>query len=755
MTSISKRLIFVFLLFCLLLFLCVAVSAQDGFDVERIQRATVFIMQTQSVGDNLVITCVGSGTIVSRDGLILTNAHNTVPNANCPGETIIIALNVRPGEPPIASYQADTVQSDPGLDLALLRISRQIDGQLVERSSLALPFVELGNSDAVELDETITVVGYPGIGDDPIVLERGTISGFAAEPSGGDRSWLKTSANIRATMSGGGAFNQNGELIGVPTTAPLSSDSPAATCANVQDSNDDGLINDDDICISIGGFINLLRPSSFARPLLRAAQLNLQVEVPSQGQTPTTLLPVADPPRFRYLGFAPSVNEAGMPTTIIRSLPAGSDSLYLFFDYENMTAETVYELRVNTNGIPNPNFSLSPVRWSGGQRGLWYVGSSGQPFPNGTYDFTLFINGIAEGNARLIVGESSDTSPQFGDIVFGLLDLDGNVTGTGFVLPTGTTANARFLYRNMTPGLPWAAIWYYEGAEVQRTPADTVWLEADGANGNKTISVQDQTGLPPGSYRLELYVEGRLSAVSDFTLAGGQDGNFARIFTNTRFTTAGSFQEAQSAAPINTFSAGITTIYALFDWQLIASGTLWRVDWSVDGELFYSQTQPWTGAQTGENFAMRLSSPGGLPDGSYQIDLFIGALPFDTAEARVGIGQLPIDQFADPEGIVMRGRVIDAVSREGIAGVSVLLVSEDFSVSEFTAAWVQSQLFATATTDRNGNFQIDRPLAREAPYSILFLADGYLPVTADGVEITDETHPDDAPIEYVVELTPE
>ena len=50
-------------------------------DIDRLQRATVYIMQSENVGTNLLVTCVSSGTIVSRDGLILTNAHSTYPVA--------------------------------------------------------------------------------------------------------------------------------------------------------------------------------------------------------------------------------------------------------------------------------------------------------------------------------------------------------------------------------------------------------------------------------------------------------------------------------------------------------------------------------------------------------------------------------------------------------------------------------------------------------------------------------------------------
>jgi hypothetical protein len=69
-----------------------AASAQTSppladFDLARIERATVLIMQTQTVDGVAQITCVSSGTLVTPDGLILTNAHGTLRNANCPGDS--------------------------------------------------------------------------------------------------------------------------------------------------------------------------------------------------------------------------------------------------------------------------------------------------------------------------------------------------------------------------------------------------------------------------------------------------------------------------------------------------------------------------------------------------------------------------------------------------------------------------------------------------------------------------------------------
>ena len=744
--AFSKRSIFSPILFLGAVFLIiwpVSLRAQEAdIDLERIRQATVFIMQVRNVGDDLFITCISSGTLVSRGGLILTNAHATLTSQSCPGDTLIVAFSTTPGAVPVPTYRAEVVQANAGIDIALLRIRRQLDGRLVDPASLAFPFVELADSSLIRLDQTITVVGYPDVGNNPIEVQVGTVSGFVSEPSLGERAWIKTSAQIPGTMSGGGAYDQQGRLIGIPTTAPIGGVSIGSTiCLAIQDTNRDGIINNIDDCVPVGGFINSLRPSNFARSLLRAASLDLTVDLPqlraSDGFS-------GSDPAFSRLFFAPSVNEAGMPTSVINSLPAGSNSLYLFFDYQNMTPETVYELRVTTDGIPNPTFSLAPVRWSGGARGLWYIGSSDQPWPNGVYDFTLFADGITAGTARLIIGTAGEPTPTLSDIVFGILDNRGTPLGNGFVLPTGNIASARFIFRNMQNGLPWVAIWYYNGIEITRTEAE--WT--DGPGGAKTINLEVESGLLPGTYRLELYVEGRLASTSDFVIAGAQQGVFPQVFQNANFVSAASVQEAIAAPPVTTFSNTITNLYAIFDWQQIAPGTLWTLRMLVDNNLFYQQTRPWGMAESGDNFVVRVLTAGTIPDGTYRMELLVNNVPLAVAQAQVGIGQLPLDQFARAEAVQVRGVIRDAETGQGIPGITFVLITEDFSVGDFE--WRQDQIYATATTDRDGQFQIDRPLQFNTPYSVLIAANGYLPIGADAFTVTTETS---NPLELTIYLT--
>ncbi|MEL6149826.1 MAG: serine protease, partial [Chloroflexota bacterium] len=582
----------------------------------RIKSATVFIYQVEDAEDNFFITCVGSGTLLSRDGLILTNAHNTVQSEVCSGDTLIIAMTISEDVPPFPVYRAEVIQADEGLDLALLQITRDIDGRQVNRADLALPFVEIGDSNLVNLDETIFVVGYTSLEDEPIQVVQGTVTSFTEEPTGA-KSWLKTSASIPGLMSGAGAYNRAGQLIAIPTTSPPSAGNLSGNCRQLQDTDGDRIISEDDICVPIGGFINAMRASNFARPLFRAASLGLEVNLEGDTAPPPT-----GGPQISRLFFASSVNSAGFPSTIVNSLPTGATSLYLFFDYANMTPDTVYELRVSTNNIPNPTYSLAPVRWSGGRDGIWYIGSSNQIWENGVYDFTLFINGIAENTASIVIGGAAPGGPTISDIVFGLSDLDGTPLGNGYVLPAGNIASARLIYRNMTTDLEVTERWFYEGAEIYRNTG--IWDSATfGADGARTISIQDGSGLLPGTYRLELYINARLSATADFTIAGVPQGAFPEVFPSAHFATADTPEEAAEAPAGSNFTTEIDSLYAVFNWQQIQRGTLWTARWEVDGDTFYERTFRWDAPLDGNNFVVELTRNRGLPDGTYNFSLFV------------------------------------------------------------------------------------------------------------------------------------
>ncbi|MCS6774092.1 MAG: serine protease [Anaerolineae bacterium] len=223
----------------------------------------------------------GSGTVLSPDGVILTNQHVTDytvlkqelgqdPNIKLLEGLLAVFFTVEPDEPPVPMYIAQVVGVNEALDLAVLRIVAEISGKEVNPRRLDLPFIALGDSDKVNIEDELRIYGYPGIGGSTITFTKGSVSGFDSEGNI-RRAWIKTDATIAGGNSGGAALNVDGELVGVPTQAAVTTARGAADCRRVQDTNGDGRVDERDTCIPIGGFINALRPVNLALPLLEEA----------------------------------------------------------------------------------------------------------------------------------------------------------------------------------------------------------------------------------------------------------------------------------------------------------------------------------------------------------------------------------------------------------------------------------------------------------------------------------------------------
>jgi S1-C subfamily serine protease len=259
-----------------------------AFDEGEIPVGAAVQIQVQGIVEGYVEEWSGSGTIISPDGLILTNAHVAVGDRFYKAEKLTIALTIAEDKPPVAAYLAEVVQADSNLDIAVLQIAFDLSGKRIDSSDLNLPYIQLGDSDALRLGDSVTILGYPGIGGTTITLTRGEVSGFTAEAGYGNRAFIKTSATIAGGNSGGLATDGNNKLIGIPTqvgAGDLSGD--IVDCRPLADTNRDGYVDQYDTCVPTGGFINALRPINLAIPLINAAV---------QGNEPyfTAALPEAD-----------------------------------------------------------------------------------------------------------------------------------------------------------------------------------------------------------------------------------------------------------------------------------------------------------------------------------------------------------------------------------------------------------------------------------------------------------------------------
>ena len=137
----------------------------------------------------------GSGVIISPDGYIVTNNH-VIQNAT----ELQVTLNNN------ETYVAEVIGSDPGTDIALLKIDAE-----------NLDYLPFGDSDNAKIGQWVLAVG------NPFNLTSTVTAGIISAKSrdlGMDRdvsSFIQTDAAINPGNSGGALVNTNGELIGINT----------------------------------------------------------------------------------------------------------------------------------------------------------------------------------------------------------------------------------------------------------------------------------------------------------------------------------------------------------------------------------------------------------------------------------------------------------------------------------------------------------------------------------------------------------
>lgn len=225
----------------------------------------------------------GSGTIISPDGLILTNHHvadvgvlaDELPdNARVLEGYLCVYVTSRADEPPSPAFIAEVQTASAKLDLAVLRITMTTSGEEIDWKRVRLPYCELGDSDELEVLDNLYIFGYPGIGGETITVTQGVVGGFTAEEGIGNRAWIKTSTGIAGGNSGGTGVNDYGELVGVPTQAGrggVGGKDEYVDCRPLADTNGDGWLDENDTCVPMGMFINALRPINLALPLIEEA----------------------------------------------------------------------------------------------------------------------------------------------------------------------------------------------------------------------------------------------------------------------------------------------------------------------------------------------------------------------------------------------------------------------------------------------------------------------------------------------------
>ena len=144
--------------------------------------------------------CTGSGFVLTEDGYIVTN-HHVIADAD--EGTVVVQFYS--GE----EYPAAIVGTDSMNDIALLKIEAK-----------GLQTVTVGDSDEVEVGETVEAIGNP-LGDLTFTMTAGYISALDREidTDGTVINMLQTDAAINSGNSGGALINDEGKVVGITVSS--------------------------------------------------------------------------------------------------------------------------------------------------------------------------------------------------------------------------------------------------------------------------------------------------------------------------------------------------------------------------------------------------------------------------------------------------------------------------------------------------------------------------------------------------------
>ncbi len=175
--------------------------------IQRAKPAVVSITITKSVSRlgsaEKQVVGGGSGFFVSADGIIVTNKHVV---ADTGAEYHVVTQDGK-------KFPARILALDPSFDIAIIKID-----------ITKAPYLELGDSDALSVGQTVIAIGN-ALAEFQNSVTKGVISGLNRKIVAGNASFgseviegaIQTDAAINHGNSGGPLLNIRGQVIGVNT----------------------------------------------------------------------------------------------------------------------------------------------------------------------------------------------------------------------------------------------------------------------------------------------------------------------------------------------------------------------------------------------------------------------------------------------------------------------------------------------------------------------------------------------------------
>jgi hypothetical protein len=295
-----------------------------------------------------------------------------------------------------------------------------------------------------------------------------------------------------------------------------------------------------------------------------------------------------------------------------------------------------------------------------------------------------------------------------------------------------TDIYATFDYSGFEDGGDFVYVWYSEGQEILRD----AFAWDGGESGTNWVSTYDDNGLPDGFTELEIIYNGT-SIYRGGVVIGEQSvvPINTGVATFSEITFAENVDDNNQPVGVNTSFVDVNEIFGVFDYEGMTNGVEWTTYWYYEGQLVLETPSTWDSGESGTAW-VSIFHPEGLPSGQFELEIEVQGELFQS-------GSFTIQEsgVVEPTEVGVIGLVIDRNnSRTTISDAFVVFLQPGFTVQDWVDEdFTTDMIHGTASSNRNGEWQLDNTVVPGGLYSVVVLHDDYQPVAVDDWEIPADT----------------
>jgi S1-C subfamily serine protease len=200
-------------------------------------------------------------------------------------------------------------------------------------------------------------------------------------------------------------------------------------------------------------------------------------------------------------------------------------------------------------------------------------------------------------------------------------------------------------------------------------------------------------------------------------------------------------QNGKLVNPGTSFDSGTEQVIGAFAFQGMRNGMKWGWVWQYNGKTVIDSRNKatWEDGASGVT-AVSLSNDGGLPDGSFKVQLYVTNSVVQEGSFVIGSAQgntTPTPPTPSTEGVVLKGRIVDADTSRGVPGGVVVVLKPGTTLDEWDNSKGDELAAAIGVADNDGYYLTSPGLDRDQTYTVIVAARNYeRRVFEDGLQIT-------------------